>query len=160
MNHDTLRRNLVCWMVTAVVGHFVVGVLLPWCSGMAALEGYHLDVESYFWQGAAPAAARAQQLWWISLFGPTVQCMALWMGALVYMGYRYRSPFAWGALVAGVVLWAPQDIYISLQAKVWPHVWADSVAVATLLPPLLILWWIERQWQLTTQQSEVHKNKG
>jgi hypothetical protein len=61
------------------------------------------------------------------------------MGALTWMGDRQRNAFAWGALIAGIVLWAPQDMLISLRADCWPNVWLDSLALATVLPPLLWL---------------------
>jgi hypothetical protein len=67
------------------------------------------------------------------------------MGALAWMGDRQRNAFAWGALIAGIVLWAPQDILISLQAKCWAHVWLDSFAVAAMLPPLVYLFIIDRR---------------
>jgi hypothetical protein len=60
------------------------------------------------------------------------------------MGDRQRNAFAWGALIAGIVLWAPQDMLISMQAECWAHVWLDSFAVAALLPPLIYLFAIDR----------------
>jgi hypothetical protein len=105
-----------------------------------------------FWHSALPApyaaAARAQQNWWISLFCATVQSLGLWMGALVHLGHKHRSAFAWGMLSAGLVLWAPQDIAISLQADCWPHVVVDLLAVAGMLPPMLWLWQHDRRTTL------------
>ncbi|UUZ53114.1 hypothetical protein LP419_29710 [Massilia sp. H-1] len=43
------------------------------------------------------------------------------------------------------MLWAPQDMLISLQANCWAHVWIDSFAVAAMLPPLIYLFIIDRQ---------------
>ncbi len=55
-------------------------------------------------------------------------------------GDRYRSRFAWTWLIAGILVWAPQDIAISLRANAWVHVWIDCIALLTMLPPLLGLW--------------------
>ena len=66
------------------------------------------------------------------------------MGALAYMGESQRSAFAWGALIAGIVLWAPQDIFMALQAGCWNNVWLDCIAAAGMLPPLFYLFYIDR----------------
>jgi hypothetical protein len=52
---------------------------------------------------------------------------------------------AWGWLITGIVLWAPQDMLISAQAQVWSHLWFDSLALLTLLPPLFWLYRHDRR---------------
>jgi hypothetical protein len=140
MNEPTMRRAMVWWVYATVIGHLAAGLLLPWIMDASLFDAYHRAIEQAFWGQAAPPAARAQQLWWIALFGPTVQGLAVWMAALVRIGEVHRSRFAWGALIAGIVLWAPQDIFISLRAACWPHVWIDCVALVAMLPPLAWLW--------------------
>jgi hypothetical protein len=135
------RTLVVTWMYGVAAVHLLVGIALPWIGGWGLLDGYHQSVEAWFWSGNAPAAARAQQEWWMALFGPTVQSLSLWMAALIYVGDRHRSAFAWAMLLAGVLLWAPQDMLYSLRANAWIHVWVDLVAVATMVPPLAWLWW-------------------
>lgn len=120
--------------------HLAVGVLLAWIANVDALNFYHLRIEEAFWGGIAPAAARAQQVWWISLFGATVQSMSLWMWALVHIGNKQRVAAAWGWLIAGIVVWAPQDMWISMQVQVWLHVVVDLVALLVMLPPLVWLY--------------------
>ena len=127
-----------------IAGHLVVGALLPLIANAALFDGYHHAIETAFWGPHIPGAARAQQVWWISLFGPTVQAAAVWMGALAWMGDRQRNAVAWGALIAGIVLWAPQDMLISLRANCWSHVWIDSFALVCMLPPLFYLFYIDR----------------
>jgi hypothetical protein len=145
MKQATLRTWAVRYTYAAIGAHLLVGALLPLVIDAALFDGYHRAIEAAFWGPAVPAAARAQQVWWISLFGPTVQAAAVWMGALAWMGERHRSAFAWGALIAGIVLWAPQDMLISLRADCWTHVWIDTFAVVSMLPPLLYLWFIDRR---------------
>jgi len=41
--------------------------------------------------------------------------------------------------MAGVLLWAPQDMWLSAQKQVWSHLWLDSFALLVLLPPLIWL---------------------
>lgn len=144
VNYAT-RTWLVRWMYAAALAHFVVGVLLPWLGNGALFDGYHQDVEHAFWGALVPAAARAQQVWWLALFGATVQCTALWMGALVRLGDTQKNASAWGWLIAGLLVWAPQDMLISWQAGVWVHVWADSFALASMLPPLVWLYLLDRK---------------
>ncbi len=144
MNQDRIRKILVWWLYGSAFAHFLVGALLPLLASHPLLDGYHRSIEAGFWLQGAPLAARAQQAWWISLFGATVQCLALWMGALIYCGNRYRSSVAWGWLIIGLVLWAPQDMLISLQNQMQSHVWIDSAALLAMLPPLLWLWQVDR----------------
>jgi hypothetical protein len=144
MNNDTLRTWAVRLTYASIAGHLLVGAMLPLMANLPLLDGYHRAIETAFWGPLAPAAARAQQVWWISLFGPTVQAAAVWMGALAWIGDRERSAFAWGALIAGIVLWAPQDMLISLRAACWTHVWIDTFAVALMLPPLIYLFLTDR----------------
>lgn len=145
MSNPTVRTWLVRWTYAAIAAHLLVGLLLPWIADAALFNDYHRGIEHAFWGGAAPAQARSQQLWWIALFGPTVQGAAIWMGALAWMGDRQRNAFAWGALIAGIVLWAPQDMLISLKANCWNNVWIDAFAVVTMLPPLIYLFLADRK---------------
>lgn len=144
MNSQASRTWLVRWMYAAALAHLLVGILLPWIGNAAFLDAYHRVVETAFWGPSAPVAARTQQIWWMALFGPTVQALSLWMIVLIRIGDRHRSTFAWGALIAGMALWGPQDMLISLRADCWPHVWIDCFALATMLPPLGWLWWHDR----------------
>lgn len=145
MNAHLIRNRLVVWLYAVTAAHVFVGLLLPWIGNAEIFESYHRSIEVGFWGGAAPVEARQQQIWWIALFGPTVLSTSLWMGALVHIGNKHRSPFAWGWLIAGVAVWAPQDMIISMQVNCWPHVWVDLISVLALIPPLLWLWRHDRR---------------
>ena len=144
MNHETLRTWAVRVTYFSIALHLLAGALLPLIVNAAVFDGYHHGIETAFWGADVPAQARAHQSWWISLFGPTVQAAAIWMGALAYIGAQHRSAFAWGALIAGILLWAPQDMFISLRAGCWNNVWLDCIAVAGMLPPLFYLFLSDR----------------
>jgi hypothetical protein len=144
MNHDALRTWAVRLTYFSIALHLLVGALLPFIVNAPIFNDYHRSIETVFWGVDVPAQVRAHQTWWISLFGPTVQAAAVWMAALAYVGERQRSAFAWGALIAGIVLWAPQDMVISLQAQCWSNVWLDCVALAGMLPPLIYLFCVDR----------------
>ncbi len=140
-----LRRWLVLWLYAAAVAHLAVGVLLPLLAAHPVLAPYHAAIERQFWGGAqVPASARAQQLWWLALFGATVQCAGVWMLALVHLGNRLRQRAIWGWLLAGLLLWAPQDIATSWRAGVMVNVAIDAVALLLLVPPLAWLWKADR----------------
>ncbi|MCA7925450.1 DUF393 domain-containing protein [Burkholderia cenocepacia] len=137
---DIPRRIVVRWMYAAAIVHLLVGVVLPWIAGASWLDAYHRGIERHFWSAAAPGAARVQQVWWMSLLGATVQCAAVWMLALVHLGNRLRKREVWGWLLAGLLIWAPQDMLLSWQAQVWGHVVIDVVALVAMVPPLVWLW--------------------
>ncbi|MGZ2746442.1 thiol-disulfide oxidoreductase DCC family protein [Burkholderia stagnalis] len=138
--HDPARRWMVRWMTGAAIVHALVGAALPWLAGTSWFDAYHVGIEQHFWAGIAPPQARGQQIWWISLFGATLQCAGIWMLALVRLGSRLRQRAVWGWLLAGLLVWAPQDMLISLQAGTWTHVLADVAALVSMVPPLVWLW--------------------
>ena len=144
MNSPALRTWAVRLTYVAIALHLLVGALLPLIVNAPLFDNYHRGIETAFWGADVPAQVRAHQSWWISLFGPTVQAAAIWMGALAWMGDRQRSAFAWGALIAGLLLWAPQDMFISLKAGCWANVWLDAFALAGMLPPLVYLYFADR----------------
>lgn len=135
----TMRQWLVRWLYAAAAGHVIAGIAMPLFGSAAVFDGYHLGVTSTFWGGPPPTQARDLQLWWIALFGPTIQLTGMWMAVLVHQADRLRSASIWRWLIAGLLLWAPQDMLISLRAQCWTHVWVDAAALALMLPPLLRL---------------------
>ncbi|UMZ10073.1 hypothetical protein I9018_21560 [Pseudomonas sp. MPFS] len=143
-----LRRGLVLWLYAAGAGHLLAGLLLTWADHQALFNDYLASIEQAFWGAAAPAPARAQQVWWLGLFGATLQSYALYLLALVYLGDRLRAPAAWAWLMVGIVLWAPQDMWLSWQVGMSSHLWIDSFALLVLLPPLA---WLYRHDRLTSR---------
>jgi hypothetical protein len=130
---------LIYWMYAISLGHILVGLILAFCIHLPLFEDYHRMIESGFWPSTAPASARAQQVWWISLFGATIQNVGIWMAALIRLGELHRSRFAWLSLLLGIFIWAPQDIGISYAKGALIHIWVDLLALAIMIPPLLIL---------------------
>jgi hypothetical protein len=145
MEHHTIRKWAVNWLLLVCAVHVAAGALLPWVGGATLFDGYHSAIESAFWPGGAPLEARGLQTWWIALFGPTIQAMALFMLALVRLADRLRQPSIWLWLIAGLAVWAPQDMLVSLRADCWPHVAADAFALLVMLPPLVWLWVKDRR---------------
>lgn len=141
---STLRRVLVAWLYLIAVVHLVGSVLFTWAGSSGLLDGYLMIVEHAFWSDTPPAAARLQQIWWTSLFGATLQSYSLYMLALVHIGNRARRSSVWGWLIAGLMLWAPQDILLSVQAGVWTHLWMDALALLVLIPPMVWLYGHDR----------------
>jgi hypothetical protein len=123
-------------------GHFISGVLLAWFSHFSFFEHYHQSILSQI--GDISVAAHQLQVWWLSLFGATLQNLAIFMGILTYVGNKHRSASVWLWMMAGLVIWAPQDMLISLRIDLWLHVWIDLLALVMMLPPLIALWIIDR----------------
>ncbi|OXI43763.1 thiol-disulfide oxidoreductase DCC family protein [Burkholderia aenigmatica] len=139
---DAARRIVVTWMYCAAIVHLLVGIAVPWVAGAPWLDAYHRVIELHFWAGTAPDPARAQQIWWMSLIGATVQCASVWMLGLIHLGNRLRRREVWGWLLAGLLIWAPQDMLFSLQAHVSGHVAIDAAALVAMVPPLV---WLRRR---------------
>lgn len=133
------------WMYAVALGHLVMGIMMTWLGDLPLLAGYHQSLISELGFLQELAQAKAMQLWWMALFGATLQAFALFMLALIYIGNRYRNASVWCWLMAAILLWAPQDIFISIQKSAWLHVWADMFALAVMVPPLLLLWLLDRQ---------------
>jgi len=127
-------------------GHFACGILLAWFSSLSLFDSYHHSVLARF--GELSSNAQALQVWWISLFGATLQNLAIFMGVLTYVGNKQRSAFIWMWMIIGLVLWAPQDMLISLQVNFWSHVWIDLIALLVIIPPLVVLWWLDRKHKI------------
>lgn len=142
----SLRPALVLWLYAAAIVHILAGLTLTWAGHSGLLDGYLQVLELAFW-GAdpVPAAGHEQQVWWLALFGATLQSYSLYMLALVHIGNRSKAPMVWGWLMAGILLWAPQDMWLSAQQRVWSHLWLDGFALLLLLPPLVWLYRHDRR---------------
>ncbi len=142
MSRSFVRVWLIRWMYFITLAHLGSGVLLAWFANSSWLEGYH---QSVLWR-FNDLSIQAHQLhtWWLSLFGATLQNIGIFMGILTYLASIHRSAFIWLWMVIGLILWAPQDMLISLQIDLWQHVWVDAFVLLIMLPPLIILWWIDR----------------
>ena len=154
MSSHHCRRILVTWLYAVAISHLVVSIVLTWAGQHGWLDTYIQHLEQVFWGTTAPAPARAQQIWWLALFGATLQSYSLYMLGLIRLGSRYRIPAIWGWMMLGILVWAPQDIWISLQAGVRLHLWVDSLALLTLLPPLL--WLYRHDRRQTSSQPIAH----
>ena len=151
---NPLRKALVVWLYAAALMHLLAGLMLTWAGHSGLLDDYLNTIELAFWGAdSVPATARAQQVWWLALFGATLQSYGLYMLALVHIGNRLKSAMPWGWLIVGILLWAPQDMWISAQARVWSHLWFDSVALLVLLLPLLWLYRHDRRTSLPDNAS-------
>ena len=77
MTRALLRTEAVRLTYFSIALHLVAGAALPLLVGAPIFDSYHQGIESAFWGAHVAPEVRAQQSWWISLFGPTVQAAAL-----------------------------------------------------------------------------------
>ncbi|MFC4158728.1 hypothetical protein [Chitinimonas lacunae] len=140
-----LRRYAVSCLWLAGLGHIVGGLVLTFGVDSGLFDWYHHDVLSRFWSGPPPSEALAQQRWMVALFGPTIENIGVWLLALSHWGGSQRNPAAWLWLLAGIALWAIQDIAVSLRVGYYPHLWLDLAACAALALPTLWLWRHDRR---------------
>lgn len=143
MSNPLVRTWLIRWLYLLTLGHFAGGVLLAWFSHLSFFDRYHHSILSQI--GDFSITVHQLQVWWLSLFGATLQNLAIFMGVLTYLGNKQRSALVWAWMIFGLILWAPQDMLISLRIDLWLHVWVDSIVLLLMLPPLIILWWVDRK---------------
>lgn len=134
------RRVWVAWLYAVALGHLAISLYLTWGGHTRPLADYLATVEHALHPATVPAQARDLQHWWLTLFGATLQSYAVFMLALVHLGNTLRARAAWLGLIAGLLLWAPQDMYFSFVSGVRINVWLDGAALLVLLPPLLWLY--------------------
>lgn len=141
MHKLLLRNRLVVWLYLITFGHFAAGILLAWFSHLAIFDNYHLTILNQV--GDTSVGARQLNSWWLSLFGATLQNLAILMGVLIFAANRHRKAYIWLWMIIGLLVWAPQDMLISMQLNLRLHLWADAIALLLLLPPLVILYRVD-----------------
>jgi hypothetical protein len=144
MHSAQFRQQLIYWLYAVSIAHILAGIALPLIIHLPLFDDYHRLLAAEFWSNTMPVEVRAQQVWWMSLFGATIQNVGIWMAALVRLGDLHRSRFAWLSLLLGVLVWAPQDMWISYTKGVQLHVWVDCFALLVMIPPLLLLAHIDK----------------
>jgi hypothetical protein len=144
-NNSLRRRWLVLWLYAIAAGHLIGAFIMTWFPDLPLLDTYHQGVLASFGLSPDQLSPKALQLWWMGLFGATLQAFSLFLLGLIYCANRHRIAGIWLFLAAVLLWWAPQDIYISLQKNVWSHLWVDLAAMAVLLPPLIALAIIDRR---------------
>lgn len=135
------RMRLVTWLSLAAIAHVIGGLVMFFCSSQPWTGDYHRAVARAFWPLSVDMdTVRREQAWWMSLFGATVQCLGIWMLTLVRYAGRHRIADIWLWLAIGLLVWAPQDMFLSWQAGVTVHLVVDSLALVAMLPALFLLW--------------------
>lgn len=139
MNTLKIRTYLINYLYLWVIIHLLVGLLLPWLKYFPILDSYHNSIEIAIFGRNIPEHARNLHLWWMGLFGATVQFASIYMGLLVYVGDKYKLNIIWKGMIIGLLVWAPQDMYISLQYKIYSHVVMDVLVLIMIVPVLIWL---------------------
>lgn len=139
-----VRPYMVMWLYLVAAGHLLGALIMTWLSDRSWLEGYSLHVLQAFGIPPEQLAVTALQVWWMSLFGATLQIFSLLLLLLIRCGDVYRADWVWLGLMLGLVGWAPQDMYFSYQKGIWVNEWVDLAALAILMPPLVVLWLMDR----------------
>jgi hypothetical protein len=135
---DFWRLLSVRWLYLATLGHFLAGLLMALSGGsmlfshynQSALETFALDTNQ---------SAVSLQIWWLAIFGATLQAFSVLLAALIYLGNKFRERNVWLLILVAILIWAPQDIYFSAMQGIWLNVWVDLAALVSLLPPLIFL---------------------
>ncbi len=137
-NSAVLRIWCIRWLYLVVLGHFLVGLLMTWCGDSILFEAYNSSVLKKFLL-IDSQAAELLQVWWIAIFGATLQAFSILLMGLIYLGNHGKNHRVWLLIVAAIIIWAPQDIYFSWVHEIRMNLWVDIIAVMVLLPPLLFL---------------------
>lgn len=140
-----MRRLIIAWLYLLAAAHWLLGVAMTWFSHSSWFANYHATVLSRFYIELDNADAYALQLWWVSLFGATLQAFSLLLLALIYVADRRQYSNIWLVLAGVILVWLPQDIYVSQLHFMFLHVWIDLIAAFMLVVPLLWLWHSDRK---------------
>lgn len=141
---ESWRVWCVRWLYLAAIGHFLVGLLMTWLGDSILFSSYNqIALENFMLVDNQSAAAL--QIWWLAIFGATLQAFSILLVALIYLGNQYKDNCVWLLIIIAIVIWAPQDIYFSAIRNIWMNVWVDLAAVITLLPPLVFLMRCDRK---------------
>jgi hypothetical protein len=135
---DFWRMLSIRWLYLAAFGHFLVGLLMTWFGDSLLFSSYNQSALKNFML-VDSQAAEAFHIWWLAIFGATLQAFSILLAALIYLGNQYKNNRVWLLIIIAIVIWAPQDIYFSAMKHIWMNVWVDLAAVITLLPPLVFL---------------------
>ena len=139
MNKADVRRIwCIHWLYLAATGHFVVGLLMAWWGDSVLFNRYNqIALENFIL--IDNSSAKELHIWWLAIFGATLQAFSILLAALVFLGNQYKDNRVWLLIIIAIVIWAPQDIYFSAMKNIWMNVWVDLAAVICLLPPLVFL---------------------
>ncbi len=141
MHRSRIRNGLILWLYLITFGHFAAGILLAWFSHLGIFDHYHLTILTQV--GDTSAGARQLNNWWLSLFGATLQNLAVLMGILIFVASKHGKAYIWLWMIIGLLVWAPQDMLISMQLNLRLHLWVDALVLFLMLPPLILLWKID-----------------
>ncbi|NLR73719.1 cell division protein [Leeia aquatica] len=139
----TKRSMLIHFLLLGCFVHALAGMAMT--ARPELLAQFLGPFQASFWATAVPQAAHQQLLWWLQAFGATLQMLGLCMTLMVWSGRHHRQPTVWLGLALALLLWAPQDICLSWQRGIALFVSLDLLAVLALLPPLLLLYFIDKR---------------
>jgi hypothetical protein len=134
----TWRKWVIRWLYGMGFLHLLGGLLVTW-GDAKWFAAYNTQVFA-----ALDLAGSAElQIWWLSIFGATLQAFAILFIGLVHLGNKFKLQNVWLSLILAILVWAPQDIYFSAIKNVWINVWADLLALVSLLPALIFCYWCD-----------------
>ena len=132
------RKWVIRWLYLMGFVHLLGGVVVTW-GDANWFAAYNTQVLA-----ALDLAGSAElQIWWLSIFGATLQAFAILLIGLVHLGNKFKLQNVWLCLILAILVWAPQDIYFSAIKNVWINVWADLLALVSLLPGLIYCYWCD-----------------
>jgi len=132
------RALSIRWLYLVTIGHFVVGFLMSWFGDSILFGSYNqIAIENFLL--ADSQSVYELQVWWLAIFGATLQAFSILLAALIYLGDQHKNHRVWLLIIISLVIWGPQDIYFSAIKHIWINVWVDVAALACLLPVLVFL---------------------
>jgi hypothetical protein len=86
MNKADVRRIwCIHWLYLAATGHFVVGLLMAWWGDSVSFNRYNqIALENFIL--IDNSSAKELHIWWLAIFGATLQAFSILLAALVYLG--------------------------------------------------------------------------
>jgi hypothetical protein len=131
-------RNLAFWLQLIGWSQVIGGMSLPWLLRSDLMSNY---VAHVFQALQLPPEAQPAALILMSFLGPTIASWGVLFLFMVQTTLPSKTPKPMLFLCTALLAWAPLDIWLSWQARIYHNIWLDLLIVTAIVPPM---WWLTR----------------
>jgi len=128
------------WMTVVAAAMVALGVVMAIAGGTGLLGFLNDRFDPTFWGDApVPEPAVDYRAWLFAVLGGTMAGWSVAMIVLIRRGIAEGIRWAWTAVALGLAVWYPLDTGYSLGHHVWINAVGNTVILASMAVPLLIV---------------------